>query len=172
LLSLDDPNADPRTNTNNTTLLDGTQNTTINLMCGVDIEQPLPVVSLNDQLITFEYHRFMVREIPERPNFPTLETPPVEFIPLEPDGSLENNQQWNNVRNAWTTPGMGTDAASRTVSMWQAVGESLLGWDPKKLNGTNGQPLSGTMPTVLVADLEDYYGWAPDLSGTVVNPVS
>jgi hypothetical protein len=123
----------------------------------------------------FDIRRFTVKEIDPVEAFPTLAKQQTPFEPLQPlppwddgDGDgLVHTTQWDAVHTAWTDPGQGATAASATVQVWTTLALSLMGWDSTKMDGTAGPPLTGNLPAKLVGDLQDYYPWAPALSGTL-----
>jgi hypothetical protein len=147
-------------------LLNGNGNTTVSLMCGVTISVPKALVSELDRTYPFNYQKFMVLEIEEVFEFPSLADNYSPFLPAKPDQPPPStpSKQWDNVRTAWENPSMGDTAPPDAVKLWQNIGLSELGWDPAKVDDKTGETLSGQIPADLVKNLEDYYLWAPFLS--------
>ncbi|KAI1872499.1 hypothetical protein JX265_005379 [Neoarthrinium moseri] len=155
---------DPSYNTNNKDYLNGDTEATVSLMCGVIISVPDAAVSDKDKTFPFKYQTFMVQELDEKLyKFPKLEANEKAFLPADPG---DKKKQWDQVRQAWENPKMGSDAPSQGVAIWESLGLSDLGWDPAKVNKKADEELTGQMPKSLVDDLEGYYLWAP-FRGTV-----
>ena len=150
-------------------MLEGNTGGTVLLLCGVVIKAPKDFVARADTTKPFDFKKFMVQQVPPCP-FARLLPSEAEFGPAPAEGE----KQWESVKNAWRSPGMGNDAPKDVVQMWQEMGLSDVGWEPSKVGemsmdanmpNTSLEPsLSGQIPEQLLLDFEDFYLWAPFLS--------
>ncbi|KAB8349758.1 hypothetical protein FH972_023772 [Carpinus fangiana] len=125
-----DRSIDPRRNPNASSLLDGNKEGTVSLLCGVVVRVPKSLVSVADTTKPFDYKKFMVQEIGGQYGFAKLRPNEAKFLPAPPEGKT----QWDSVKSAWKSPGMGGEAPITVVDMWQDMGLSDLGWDPAKVD--------------------------------------
>lgn len=138
----DEPNNDPSTTANSPSLLDGTTETSINLLTGVRISRPKDKEA-SEQLKPFLYQAFMIRPLGSSDGIPGFVPDEHAFLPDEPDtpdrGPDEKpdrpSKQWSSVRAAWDSPLLGATAAADTVTLWKGFGVNYMGWDAIKMAG-------------------------------------
>lgn len=105
---------------------------------GLQVSSPLPVLSTDDKLPSFDYKTFFIKDAGEKRRFPsTLDSDPT-WLPDEDEDDL-----WEKVRTQWDgQPKLGDDATERAVKLWAdlsfakwSVGEQGdISWEkPSKL---------------------------------------
>ncbi|KAI5783944.1 hypothetical protein DFH27DRAFT_615802 [Peziza echinospora] len=142
------PDEDPIVNPNNSASLDGTKNNTCNLMTGVQLYTPTPRLSPLT-IAEFDYERDM-RQIAGYAAFPEHKT---AYSAWSPSPREVPETQFKNVKEAWETPRLGTNAAQEAADIWSAL--DVFGWEQGAV--------SGAIPTVLVGRIMEFFTEAPAL---------
>jgi hypothetical protein len=140
--------------------LDGNREKTVNLITGVRIARPEPLLS-EDKTVPFDVELFQVNFVEGTYHFPPLSRPHTAFSPV----ASQDPEQWDRVQKKWQTPGLGTDAGMEATELWIKLGLSALGWDEDQVTSEEeGRVLTGNQPATLVESLDQYYLWAPAMS--------